>query len=104
MLQILVNFIFFIVKTISNIIFTPILTLITSFFPDIGDLITGCQYFLSTYVFKACSFVKNMFINITGFPQSLFNFIALYISLKISLHLGMTTYRFILKMWEKFKP
>lgn len=104
MLQVLVNFIFYIIKTISNLIFTPILALLTAFFPDIGDLIASAQNFLTTYIFDVLRFIKSAFMHTTGFPQTLFTFIASYILLKIGLHVGMTTYRFILKMWERFKP
>lgn len=104
MLQALVNLIFYIIELIANLIFTPIISLLTKLFPDISTYAQYVTTFLNIYVWRYMAFAKSLFMNSTGFPDFLFNAIVAWIAIKIAIHAGMQTYRFIMEMWRRFKP
>lgn len=103
MLDLLIEFVFFIIKTMSNIIITPIQLLLETAFPDLGTLITNCEGWLSEYGFRYLLFAKKSFMNLLAFPQALFSLIIGYIIIKIGLHVSMQVYRFGINIYNKFK-
>lgn len=104
MLQGLLNLVFYIIELIANIILSPIINLFNTVFPDLSGYVAGITHFLNTYLFPYMRFVKNAFMNITGFPQTMFNLLVGYIIIKIGLYAGVQTYIIIKKLWEMFKP
>ena len=103
MLDLLIEFVFFIIKTLSNIIITPIQLLLKDAFPDFGTLINNCESWLSDYGFRYLLFAKKSFMNLLAFPQALFSLIIGYIIIKIGLHVSMQVYRFGINIYNKFK-
>lgn len=104
MLQGLLNLVFYIIELIANIILTPIINLFNSVFPDLSGYMSNITNFLNSYVFPYMKFVKNAFMNITGFPQAMFNLLIGYLIIKIGLYTAIKTYTLIKKIWEMFKP
>lgn len=104
MIQALVNLIFYIIQLIANIVLAPIMNLLTTMFPDISTYTGYVSNFLTNYLFKYLAFAKSMFMNITGFPQFLFNALVGYIIIKISINVAMQSYKLIMNMWRLFKP
>lgn len=103
MLNVLIEFIFYIIKTLSDIIITPIQLLFTNVFPDFSILIENGQSWLSDYGFRYLLFTKKALMNLIGFPQALFSILISYILVKISLHVSMQIYRFSVNIYNKFK-
>lgn len=103
MIDILIRFVFFVIKSLSDIIITPIQLILTTVFPDFGNLIDAAQTWLSDYGFQYLLFAKKSFMNITAFPQALFTIIIGYIVIKIGLHISMQLYRFSINIYNRFK-
>lgn len=104
MLQGLLNLVFYIIELIANIILTPIINLFNSVFPDLSGYMGNITNFLNAYIFPYMKFIKNAFMNITGFPQTMFNLLIGYLIIKIGLYASVKTYILIKKLWEMFKP
>lgn len=104
MQNILLNFLMWIITTLSNIFVRPIMTLIVAFIPDIGDYITQTQSFFTQYVFEPMSFCIRLLLNVTGLPQAALVFGFTYLALKITLHIGMQAIKLIMKIWGLVKP
>lgn len=104
MQDLLINVLMWIIKTLSSIFITPIVTLIAAFIPDLSTAITICKQFLTEYVFKGALFTKQVFINCTGISQTVLTSLFLYLSLKVTLWAGMQVYKLMIKVWKLVKP
>lgn len=83
------NVIFSILRAIDSILMAPLNNFLQTNFPDINNFISDFNNFMITYVYKGILFVKEVFLNITGFPRELWTtfigFIFLLITFSISL-------------------
>lgn len=104
MQNILIKVLMFIIKMLSNIFITPIVSLVSAFIPDITTFITTCRTFLSTYVFPGALFTKQVFVNCTGVSQTVLTALFTYLALKIALWVSMQAYKLIIKVWKLVKP
>lgn len=103
MLNVLINFVFYIVTSLSNIIITPIENLLVNNIPALGDLIINAESFLHNYVFLYTGFIKKMFMNFMLFPQTLMSLILAYFMFKVLVYSSMTLVRFGINVYNKFK-
>lgn len=104
MFKVLVNFIFYIVSKLAEIILTPVVALLTSLFPDLGALITNVKYFLSNYVFDVLQWTKMFLINTLAFPQELLNFLISTFTILITIYISMHLYKGVMALYQKLKP
>lgn len=104
MFQLLIDFVFWLLTKIAEIIFTPITMFITGIFPSLGNIITGVQNFLNTYVFDILKWFKMFAINTLAFPNELLSFIVAVFEVLITIHLTMLVYKGIMTIYQKFKP
>lgn len=104
MQDILLGFLMFLIKMLSSIFITPIVSLVSAFIPDISTFITTCRGFLSTYVFPGALFAKQVFVNCTGVSQTVLTALFTYLALKITLWVSMQVYKLVIKVWKLVKP
>ena len=104
MQNILLNFLMWLLKTLSSIFITPIMALITAFIPSVGTYIIQTQSFFSDYVFEPMRFCIRLLLNVTGISQSALIFGFTYLTLKITLHISIQAYKLIMRIWRLIKP
>lgn len=104
MFQMLIDFVFWLLSKIAEIIFTPITALLTGIFPDLTNIISGVQNFLNTYVFDTLKWFKMFAINTLAFPSELLTFLIAVFEVLITIHLSMLVYKGILTIYQKLKP
>lgn len=104
MFKILVDFIFYIVTKLAALIMTPIIAVLTGLFPDLGNIISGVKYFLSTYIFDTLKWTKMFLINTLAFPQELLSFLISVFSILMSIYIAMHLYKGVMTLYQKFKP
>lgn len=104
MQELLIQFLMWIIKTLSAIFIAPIIKLVMLFIPDLENYIDVCQEFLGDYVFEGALFVKQVFVNCTGVSQVILASLFTYLALKVALWASMLAYKAIIKMWKLVKP
>lgn len=104
MQNLILNLLIWLLKTLSNIFIRPIMTLIFAFIPEIGEYIVQAQNFFSEYIFGTMKFCIRFLLNITGIPQAVITFAFTYLTLKITLHVGMQAVKLIMRIWKLVKP
>ena len=104
MQDILLRFLMFLLKTLSNIFIAPIMALIEVFIPSVTQFVTVCQTFLNNYVFTGAGFVKQVFVNCTGVSQTILIALFTYLTAKVTLYIGMLAVKLAMKVWRLVKP
>lgn len=104
MFEMLVKLIFWVITKISSLILTPVIALLTKLIPDLGNIITNVQYFLSHHIFTTLQWTKMFLINTLAFPTQLLSFLITVFTFLISLHAGMIIYKGAITVYQKFKP
>lgn len=102
LLRSILKVVFFLIRWIFNILLLP-LKPIMAIFPTFDNFLETAVNFIDNYVLRAIAFAKQVFLNITGFPQEL-------ITISVNFALAMLTYIMILRMivfvssiYKKFK-
>ena len=103
MLNVIIRAVFWLLARICDIVLLPVTLLIKGFLPDISQWIYNIEYFLGNYVFNTLKFVKTAFMNITGFPQAIWEFIWLWIGATLIIHGSIPVYHAIINVLNKFK-
>lgn len=104
MQDLILNILMWIITTLSNIFVKPIMLLLTAFIPDMADYIISIKTFLISYVFTPMNFFVRFLYNVTGLSRTIVLFGFTYLTLKITLWVGMRAYKLIIKIWEIVKP
>ena len=99
MLKVLFSFIFKLIGKLAEIILSPITALISAFIPDLGATLTNIVTFISTGLANVPFFLK-MFAIPIGATSLFFT----YILGKATFWLGYRTTKFVIKIYQKFKP
>ena len=103
MFDMIINVVFWLLARICDIVLLPVTILINNFMPDVSNLILKLEEFLTTYVFDILRFVKSAFMNITGFPQLIWEFILIWISASLIIHGSIPVYKAIDRdFYEKY--
>lgn len=103
MFNMIINVVFWLLARICDIVLLPITLLINAFLPDISTLILNLEDFLTRYVFNIMRFVKSAFMNITGYPQLIWEFVLIWISATLIVHGSIPVYKAIINIINKFK-
>lgn len=103
MFDMIINVVFWLLARICDIVLLPVTLLIKNFMPDIGNLILSLEDFLTRYVFNIMRFVKSAFMNITGFPQLIWEFILIWLGATLIIHGSIPVYKAIISVINKFK-
>lgn len=92
----------FILKWFFNIILLPLKPII-NLFPHFENFLTVAMNFINDYVFFPLKFGREVFLNLTGFPQELITF-------SVTLAMGLFGFISVLKaitffknMWRTFR-
>lgn len=104
MQDIILNVLLWLLKTLSNIFVRPIMALLIAFIPEIGVYIGQAQNFFSSYVFEPMKWGVRLLLNVTGIPQEVLAFAFTYLTLKITLHVGMQAIKLIMRVWRLIFP
>lgn len=94
-----------IMRFISNLIIAPFyFTLQNSgLFPNLSDYTSYITTFLNDYVLQGLAFVKEVFLNITGYPRPLFHILVNTILIGY-IALGLSkVFIFFLNLWKGFR-
>lgn len=84
-LSFIVKGFFWLLNIISQVIIAPLMFLIRFLFPDLANYLVATENFFYDYVLNGVAFVKEVILNVTGFPRPLFN-------LLITIWLGYIAY------------
>ena len=103
MFDMIINVVFWLLARICDIILLPVTLLIDNFMPDVSNLILKLEEFLTTYVFNNMRFVKSAFMNITGFPQLIWEFVLIWLAATLIIHGSIPVYKAIISVINKFK-
>lgn len=104
MQNILLNVLMWLITTLSNIFIRPIITILTTFIPEIGEYITQTQSFFVEYIFEPMKFCIRLLENVTRLPHEILVFAFTYLTLKITLHIAMQVIKLTIKVWRLVKP
>lgn len=99
MLSILINFIFTILSKISDLILTPVFSVIGALIPGFAEFSTSMAEFLSNGI-SYFSFVCKLFM----IPQVCLTATVSLALTYITIRLAITTYLFLVRTWKTLKP
>lgn len=95
----LINFIFNIILTIANFVLSPFMSLITSLFPDLSQVILSITNFFSVAITYVSTILHWFF-----FDKSMWILIFDYYIIKYSIFLLTSAVRFTINIYDKLKP
>lgn len=99
MLSILINFIFTILTSISNIILTPLFMVLNTLIPSFSDFTSGMTEFLNN-AFQYFMFIFKLFM----IPQICITSIVTLALSYVTVITTIKTYNFIVSTWKTLKP
>lgn len=99
MFNIIIKALFWIIGKIGDLILTPILALISTLLPNIEINLDSIFNFLEMGFQYVPFFFKSLLI-----PSGLVQIMVLILTAVIAIVGGLRTYRFIMKLYSKFKP
>lgn len=99
MLNILIKAVFFIIGKVADIILLPIMALLNSIFPSVNFSLD----FIFNYINYGLQYIKFFFLAL-GIPSLCIQLVIAIFTFHITFFIGVHTYLFIMKMYEKFKP
>lgn len=99
----IIQFVIQLLGWIAGLIVKPVINIVMSVFPDLGDQVDTINTFLNDYMFKGMAFVREVFFNISGANRQIFYwFITLFFA-RIAIKYGLQAFYFIRNMWRLFK-
>lgn len=99
-LQTIINVIFFLLRWVFNLILLP-LKPIMNIFPFFGqEFIDTTMQFMEDYIFKPITFAKQVFINLTGFPQILLTISANFALTLVSFYATLRILKFVKNIYS----
>lgn len=99
MLKVLFSFIFKLIAKLAEIVLSPITALITAFIPDLGQTLNNITLFITTGL-QSVPF----WIHFFAIPTGAFAIFFTYILGKATFWLGYRATKFVIKIYQKFKP
>lgn len=101
----LIALLFRLAGILGSVLIYPLQLLLVTIFPNFGDFSAEVLNFLIYKVFVVVSWLKGLFLNLTGFPSTLFQLlvfeISLYLSLAVSIRSLFLVYRIYLLLRGK---
>lgn len=98
----LIKVVFFILRWLFNLLLLPLKPLML-IFPTFDDFLEDAIYFFDTYIIKAVGFAKEVFLNMTGFPQTIITISVDFALLLLGYIVTLRMITFVTNMWRKFK-
>lgn len=99
----LFKLVIFLLKFISDIILAPLTLVVNLILPDFTDFLEQANWFLNNYILRAIACGREIFLNVTGFPQELIT-ISVNVALSILTYIGtLRVIAFVKNMWRIFK-
>lgn len=90
-------------RFISDIILLPITAILKVIIPDLSSFTAMANSFINDYLLKAIAVGREIFLNMTGFPQELIT-ISVNVTLSVLAYVGtIKTIAFVKNMWRTFK-
>lgn len=99
MLNILIKAVFFIIGKVADIILLPIMAVLNSIFPSVSFSLD----FIFNYINYGLQYIKFFFLTL-GIPSLCIQLVIAIFTFHFTFFIGIHTYLFIMKMYEKFKP
>ena len=99
MLNIIIKALFWIIGKIGDIVLTPILLLINTLLPNLNININA----IFNYLEQGFQYIP-FFFKLLMIPSSLIQLVIIIFTTIVSIIVGLRVYRFILKIYTKFKP
>ena len=99
MLNIIIKALFWIIGKIGDIVLAPILLLINTLLPDLNININA----IFSYLEQGFQYIP-FFLKVFMIPASLIQLVIIIFTTIVSIIVGLRVYRFILKIYTKFKP
>ena len=99
MLNIIIKAVFFIIGKVADIILLPIMAVLNSIFPTVNFSLD----FIFNYINYGFQYIKFLFLAL-GIPSLCIQLVIAIFTFHFTFFIGIHTYLFIMKMYEKFKP
>lgn len=99
MFSLFINLIFSILKILSNLLLSPIFSLVGSLIPDFSNFTSSISGFLSSGI-QYFAFILKLFMIPQVCITATVSLALTYLTIRISI----TTYLFLLRCWKTFKP
>lgn len=99
MLNILIKAVFFIIGKVADIVLLPIMSILNSIFPSVNFSLD----FIFNYLIYGLQHIKFFFLAL-GIPSLCIQLVIAIFTFHFTFFIGVHTYLFIMKMYEKFKP
>lgn len=99
MLNIIIKAVFFIIGKVGDIVLLPIFAIINSIFPTV----TFSLDYVFNYLTFGLQYVKFFFLTL-GIPAICIQLVIAIFTFHFSLFIGVHSYQFVMKVYEKFKP
>ena len=99
----LFQLVFDVLQFLANLLLLPITTFINAIFPDFTGYLNMAENFITDYILNAIATGREIFLNITGFPQELIT-ISVNITLIAITYIGtIRVVTFVKNTWRTFK-
>lgn len=95
LLSFFLNIIFTLSKYVIDFVAIPFMLAVTPLFPNLGSYLDNFNQFCNDYIFKGLIFAREVFLNVTGYPRSLFYALITFFLGKLTLHLFIIAFKFI---------
>lgn len=96
-----VSLIFKVLIFISNLLLTPIITIVNNIFPSVDfSYITSL---LNDYLVNYIGFFKTVFLNLSGVNVALFNTFILFFFTRLGLRVSVRAIKLIKNIWSLFR-
>lgn len=99
MLNVIIKAVFFIIGKIGDIVLYPIFALINTIFPTVSFSLN----YVFNYLSYGLQYVKFFFLTL-GIPSICIQIVIAIFTFHFSLFIGVRSYLFVMKVYDKFKP
>lgn len=99
MVELILKGFLFLVNTLYNLILSPVISGITALFPSVSTYFTYISSFFN-YALRYVVTVRELIL----FPRTLMVVLLDYFLIKYSIHLILIVVRFVINIYNKFKP
>lgn len=104
MLEGLLNFIldlfFWLIGIIGSVIIYPVQVAIVAIFPDLGTFLNDILNFLGTYIAPMISFIKELILEVSCLPSSLYTLLISFAFTRYLIAPGIRAIKLIVNMWK----
>ena len=102
-LRVIFKIVFGVLRFFTNLITIPFTLIFNAIFPDMSNFLASANTFFNDYLIKGVAVGRELFLNITGFPQELIT-ISVDVALAfLGVIASLRIVAFIFNVWGSFR-